>query len=74
MMCYSQKEHKPSKKWYDMVIALFLIEHIIDYVNMHVNGWLVSSLEEENLVIVRLFEIELRWTSICKDPLDVVSI
>jgi len=74
MMCYSRKEHKPSKKWYDMDIVLFLIQHFIDNVNMHVNRWLVSSLEEENLVIVRLFEIELRWTSICKDPLDVVSI
>ena len=74
MMCYGRKELKPSKKWYDMAIVLFLIQHFIDNVNMHVNGWLVSTLEEEHLVIMRLFEIEIRWTPVCKDPLDVVSI
>ena len=43
-----------------MVSVLFFIEHFIDSVNMHVNGWLISTLEEEHLVIVRFFEIELR--------------
>jgi len=74
MMCYGRKEHKPSKKRYDIVFALFFIEHFIDSVNMYINGWLISTLEEEHLVIVRFFEIEICWTSVCKDPLDVVSI
>ena len=73
-MCYGREEYKPSKTRYDVIIALFFIEHFIDSANMHINGWLISTLEEEHFVVVRLLEIELRWTSVCKDPLDVISI
>jgi len=41
-----REENELTKKWYDVAVALFLVQGFVDDVCMHVDGWLISLLQK----------------------------